>query len=57
MISKIKNWWTKHDMQLTWFIIGTFTTWLIVDLSIQHYQQALVDAVILVLNYIARPKV
>lgn len=56
MLNKIRNWCVAHEMQLTWFIIGTFVTWFLVDLERQNYVGALVDAIIVVINYIYRPR-
>lgn len=56
MFTKIRNWFLAHEMQVTWFIIGTFATWFLVDLGRQNYVGALVDAIIVIVNYIYRPR-
>jgi hypothetical protein len=56
MLSKIRNWFLAHEMQCTWFIIGTFATWFIVDIERQNYIGALIDLIIVVINYIYRPR-
>jgi hypothetical protein len=56
MFDKIRAWFTMYEMEITWFVIGTFLTWLIVDIGRGNYTGALVDAIIVAVNYIYRPK-
>jgi hypothetical protein len=52
----IRNWFKDNEMQLTWFFIGVFGTYFVVDMGNQNYVGALLDAVIVVVNYITRPR-
>jgi len=56
MWNNIRRWFASNEMQLTWFIIGVFSTWFIVDMGNQNYTGALWDAVIVAVNYIYRPR-
>ncbi len=56
MLDKILTWFRLYEMEVTWFVIGTFATYFIVDLGRGNYTSALVDAIIVVINYIYRPK-
>lgn len=56
MLDKILLWFKFYEMEITWFVIGTFATYFIVDLGRSNYWGALVDAIIVVINYIYRPK-
>lgn len=52
----MSNWFKENEMQLTWFIIGVFTMCFVVDIGHQNYTGALVDAIIVTINYIYRPR-
>jgi hypothetical protein len=52
----IRNWFKDNEMQLTWFFIGVFGTYFVIDMSNQNYVGALLDAVIVAVNYITRPR-
>ena len=56
MWNKLVAWFRYNELPLTWFIIGTFATWFIVDLERQNYVGAAVDVIIVVINYIYRPR-
>jgi len=56
MWNKIRLWFDSNEMQLTWFFIGVFGTYFVVDMGNQNYTGALLDAVIVVVNYIYRPR-
>jgi hypothetical protein len=56
MWNKICNWYNTNDMQITWFIIGSFLTWLFVDISFGNFLGALFDLIIVVVNYVYRPR-
>ena len=56
MLSKISTWYSDNEMQLTWFFIGVFSTWAVVDVGNQNYLGALFDAIIVIVNYIYRPR-
>ena len=56
MWNKIRIWLYENDRQLTWFIIGLFAMCFIVDIGKQNYIGALMDAIIVVINYIYRPR-
>ena len=56
MWNKIRTWFVDNEMQLTWFFIGVFSIWMVVDLGSQNYLGALFDAVIVIINYIYRPR-
>jgi hypothetical protein len=56
MWNKICNWYNDNDMQITWFIIGSFLTWLIVDISFGNLLGALFDLIIVAVNYVYRPQ-
>ena len=56
MWNKICNWYHTNEIQVTWFIIGNFLAWLVVDLGNQNYIGALLDLIIVVVNYIYRPQ-
>jgi hypothetical protein len=52
----IRRWFSDNEMQLTWFLIGLFVMCFFVDMGKQNYPGALIDAVIVVINYILRPR-
>lgn len=56
MLDKFLNWFRMYEMEVTWFVIGTFSAWFFVDLGRANYTGALVDAIIVGINYIYRPK-
>ena len=56
MWNKIRTWFVDNEMQLTWFFIGVFSTWMVVDFGRENYLGALFDAIIVVINYIYRPR-
>jgi hypothetical protein len=56
MWNKIRNWFLDNEMQLTWFIIGNFVAWFVVDIEQHNYTGALIDAIIVAINYIYRPR-
>ena len=56
MLSKIRNWYVGNEMQLTWFFIGVFLSIFVADVEAGNYFGALLDAVIVVINYIYRPR-
>jgi hypothetical protein len=56
MWNKIRQWFADNEMQLTWFFIGNFAAWFIVDIGTQSYWNALFDAIIVAVNYVYRPR-
>lgn len=56
MLDKFLNWFRMYEMEVTWFVIGTFSAWFFADLGRGNYTGALVDAIIVAVNYIYRPK-
>jgi hypothetical protein len=55
MLSKIRQWGRENDYQITWFIIGSFVSWFLVDLGRGDYLGATIDAVVVAINYAFRP--
>ena len=56
MWTKIRQWLYENDRQLTWFFIGLFTMCFVADIGRQNYFGAMLDAIIVVINYILRPR-
>ena len=56
MWENIRRWFKLNELPLTWFIIGVFAMCFVVDIGKQNYIGALLDAVIVVINYIYRPR-
>jgi hypothetical protein len=56
MFTKIRNWFWRNEVQLTWFIIGVFAMCFIMDIGKQNYFGALLDLIIIAINYIYRPR-
>ena len=56
MWNNICQWYSDNEMQLTWFFIGVFATWFVVDIGDQNYLSALVNLIIVAVNYIYRPR-
>jgi hypothetical protein len=56
MWTKIRQWLYENDRQLTWFFIGLFSMCFIIDMGKQNYSGALMDAIIVAINYIYRPR-
>ena len=56
MLDKIRKWGHENDMQISWFIIGSFTAWFIVDLGNYNLVGAAVDAFVVAVNYAFRPQ-
>ena len=52
----IRNWFKDNEMQLTWFFIGLFIMCFFVDMNKQNYFGALMDAIIVAINYTLRPR-
>lgn len=56
MLNKIRRWLYENDRQLTWFFIGLFAMCFIIDIGKQNYSGAALDAIIIAINYILRPR-
>lgn len=56
MWTNIRRWFSSNELQLTWFFIGLFAMSFIVDVGNQNYSGALLDAIIIAINYIYRPR-
>jgi hypothetical protein len=56
MWNKIRFWLHENDRQLTWFFIGLFVMCFFVDMGKQNYPGAVLDAFIVGINYILRPR-
>jgi hypothetical protein len=56
MWNKIRFWLYENDRQLTWFLIGLFVMCFVVDIENQNYPGAVMDAFIVGINYILRPR-
>ena len=56
MWNKIRFWLYENDRQLTWFFIGLFVMCFFVDMNRQNYFGALMDAIIVAINYTLRPR-
>lgn len=56
MWTNIRQWFSKNELPLTWFIIGVFSTWAVVDFERANYLGALFDLIIVAVNYIYRPR-
>lgn len=56
MYTKIRNWFWDNEVQLTWFFIGLFVMCFVVDVGNQNYLGALLDLIIVTVNYIYRPR-
>lgn len=56
MWNKIRIWLYENDRQLTWFFIGLFVMCFFVDMNKQNYFGALMDAIIVAINYTLRPR-
>ena len=56
MLSKIKSWFADNEMQLTWFFIGVFLSMFVADVEAGNYFGALLDSVIVAVNYAYRPR-
>lgn len=52
----IRRWFANNELQLTWFIIGLFAMCFVVDIGKQNYTGALLDVIIIAINYIYRPR-
>ena len=55
MFDKIRRWGRDNEYQVTWFIIGSFTAWFMVDLGCGDLVGAAVDAFVVAVNYAFRP--
>ena len=51
MLNNFANWWAKHDVMITWWLIGWLSFALIEALTRENYVSALVDAILIVFNY------
>lgn len=50
-MSKFASWWNRNDSNITWFLIG-WITWGFTDaLARGNYAFAVLDAVLIVANY------
>ena len=56
MWTNIRRWFSDNELPLTWFFIGVFATWFVVDIERQNYLGALFDAIIVAVNYAYRPR-
>jgi hypothetical protein len=56
MLSKLRQWGIENDYQITWFIIGSFTAWFLVDLGRGDYVGAAIDAFVVAVNVAFRPR-
>lgn len=56
MFSKIRQWGRENEMQITWFIIGSFAVWFIVDLERHNLVGMAIDAFVVAVNYAFRPQ-
>lgn len=54
MLSKIRDWWIRNDVEITWAIIGSLTTFGICDLAQGFYVNAVISFLFAYLNYIFR---
>ena len=50
MLSKIRDWFIRYNFEITWFLTGWFSAYLVVDLSAGNLFGALIDLVIVVVN-------
>lgn len=55
MLNKIRQWGRENDYQITWFIIGSFVSWFLVDLGRGDYVSAAIDAFVVAVNVAFRP--
>jgi hypothetical protein len=56
MLSKFLAWFKDNEMQLTWGFIGFFAACFVQDIGKQDYVNALIDLVLVVINYVYRPR-
>lgn len=54
MLSKIRNWWTRNDVEISWAIIGSLATFGICDLAQGYYVSAMFSFLFAYLNYLFR---
>jgi len=50
-MSQFRNWYVRNQDAITWFIIGWLCLSCIDNLCNQHYGFALLDAIIIYVNY------
>lgn len=55
MLNKIRKWFRENELQITWFIIGNFVAWFMVDLANGNLTGAAIDAFVVAVNYAFRP--
>jgi|694.fasta_scaffold17000_5 hypothetical protein len=56
MWTTIHRWFRTNEQPLTWFIIGVFAMCFIMDIGKQNYFGALLDLIIIAINYTYRPR-
>lgn len=56
MWTTIRQWFADNEMQLTWFFIGVFLSMFVADVEAGNYFGALLDAIIVAINYAYRPR-
>lgn len=47
----LRNWYVRNQDAITWFLIGLLTAGFVEHISKQQYTWALVDAVLIYVNY------
>jgi len=57
MLNKIRNWYLGNEAEITWFFIGLFTAFFIVDLGQHEFLNATIDLALVIINYIFRKRV
>lgn len=56
MWNNIRAWFRDNDLQLTWFFIGLFTAQFFQDVGRGEWTYAILDLLLIVLNYVLRPR-